>query len=92
MPLPAHSPVAERASLRLTSAQTGVSDVIEIYVFTAIALVAAGVMIGVLAVLSLGIRRDDRPGGFPADTDDRVVRSARRVIGAGARAPELAKR
>jgi hypothetical protein len=29
-----------------------------------------GLLIGVLAVLSLGIRRDDHPGSFPADTDD----------------------
>ena len=65
---------------------------IGIYVFTVIALVSAGVMIGVLAVLSLGIRRDDHPGGFPADTEDRVVRSVRRLIGVGTRAPEPAKR
>jgi hypothetical protein len=33
----------------------------------AIALVAAGVAIGILAMVRLGIKRDDRPGGFPAD-------------------------
>lgn len=62
----------------------------EIYVFTAIALVAAGAVIGVLAVVALGIRRDDRRGGFPAHTDDRIARGARRVTGVGARGPELA--
>lgn len=63
-PLPAPSAVAARASPRMTLRQAGVSDVIEIYVFTAIALVAAGVMIRVLAVLSPGTRRDDHSGGF----------------------------
>jgi len=62
-----------------------------IYVVTAIALVGTGVVIGVLAVVSLGIRRDDRRGGFPADTNDRMARSARRMTGAGARGAELAR-
>jgi hypothetical protein len=69
-----------------------VVDVIEMYVFTAIALVVAGAVIGVLAVVSLGIRRDDHRDGFPAGTDDRVARGARRVTGVGVRGPELAKR
>ena len=62
---------------------------IEIYLFTAIALVATGVVIGILAVVSLGIRREDRRGGFPADANDRLARSARRVTGVGTRGPEL---
>jgi hypothetical protein len=64
--------------------------VIEIYVFTAIALVAAGAVIGVLAVVALGIRRDDRRGGFPARTRDRIARGARQVTGVGVRRPEPA--
>jgi hypothetical protein len=64
--------------------------VIEIYVFAALALVVAGVTIGILVMICLGIKRDDRSGGFPADTDDRTARAARRVIGVGARSAELA--
>jgi len=67
-----------------------VGTVIEMYVFAAIALVVAGVAIGVLVMVCLGVNRDDRPGGFPAHTDDRIARAARRVTGAGGRRPELA--
>jgi len=63
--------------------------VIETYVFAALALVCAGVTIGILVMICLGIKRDDRPGGFPADTDDLTARAARRVIGVGARSAEL---
>ncbi|MBV9094524.1 MAG: hypothetical protein JO132_11695 [Streptosporangiaceae bacterium] len=65
---------------------------IETYVFTAIALVAAGAVIGAFAVVSLGIRRDDRPGGFPARTTDRIIRNARTVTGVGTRSLEPARR
>ena len=61
----------------------------ETYIFAALALVLAGVTIGILVMICLGIRRDDRPGGFPAHTDDRAARAARRVIGVGARGAEL---
>lgn len=60
------------------------------YIFIAIALVASGAMIGVLAVVTLGIRRDDRRGGFPARPRGRVTRGARRVTGVGIRSPEPA--
>jgi hypothetical protein len=60
------------------------------YIFAAIALVTAGVVIGILAVVALGIRRDDRRGGFPARTHSRMARGARRVTGVGIRSPELA--
>jgi hypothetical protein len=60
------------------------------YIFAAIALVTAGAVIGVLAVVALGIRRDDRRGGFPARAHGRVARGARRVTGVGTRGPELA--
>jgi len=36
------------------------------YIFAAIALVTAGAVIGVLTVVALGIRQEDRRGGFPA--------------------------
>ena len=66
------------------------SDVTGTYIFASIALVAAGAVIGILAVVALGIRRDDRRGGFPARTHSRMARGARRVTGAGTRSPELA--
>ncbi len=46
---------------------------------SAIALVAAGAAIGIVAMVCLGIKRDDRPGGFPADADDRIARAARKM-------------
>jgi hypothetical protein len=67
------------------------SDVTGTYIFAAIALVAAGAMIGVLTVVTLGIRRDDRRGGFPARPRGRAARGARRVIGVGIRGPEPAQ-
>ena len=60
------------------------------YIFAAIALVAAGAVIGVLAVVALGIRREDRRGGFPARPRGWLARSARRVTGVGTRGAELA--
>ena len=63
---------------------------IGMYVSAATALLAAGVAIGVLVVVCLGIKRDDRPGGFPADAHDRTERAARKMTGAGARRPERA--
>ena len=60
------------------------------YIFTAIALVTAGVVIGVLGVVSLGIRREDRRGRFPARPRGWLARSARRATGAGIRTPEPA--
>jgi hypothetical protein len=66
------------------------NDVTGTYIFAAIALAAAGAVIGVLAVVALGIRREDRRGGFPARPRGLVARGARRLTGAGTRGPELA--
>ena len=63
---------------------------IGMYVSAAIALVVAGVAIGIVAMVCLGIKRDDRPGGFPGDANDRIARAARKMTGAGARRPERA--
>jgi hypothetical protein len=65
---------------------------IEMYASAAIALVVAGALVGILVMLRLGLKRDDRPAGFPADTDDRIARATRRLTGAGARRPELAEK
>jgi hypothetical protein len=63
---------------------------IGMFVSAAIALVVAGVAIGILVMVRLGIKRDDRPGGFPADANDRIARATRKMTGAGARSPEPA--
>ena len=60
------------------------------YVSAAIALVVAGVAIGILVMVCLGIKRDDRPGGFPAAAKGRTARAARKMTGAGTRRPESA--
>ena len=62
---------------------------IAMYVSVAVALVSAGAAIGIVAMVCLGIRRDDRPGGFPAPAKDRTARAVRKMTGAGAR-PEPA--
>jgi hypothetical protein len=54
------------------------------YVSAAAALLVAGVAIGILVMVCLGIKRDDRPGGFPADAHDRIARATRKVTCAGA--------
>jgi hypothetical protein len=60
------------------------------YVSAAIALVAAGVVIGILVMVCVGIKRDDRPGGFPADARGRMARATRKMTGAATRTTELA--
>jgi hypothetical protein len=60
------------------------------YVFAAIALVAAGVVIGVIAMVSLGIHREERQFTLTGGTQDRVTRGARRLTGLYSRIPELA--
>ncbi len=63
---------------------------IGMYVSAAAALVLAGVTIGIVVMVCLGIKRDDRPGGFPADANGRIARAARKMTGACARSPERA--
>jgi hypothetical protein len=60
------------------------------YVYAAAALLGAGMVIGILVMVCLGIKRDDRPGGFPADAHDRMARATRKITGAAARSTELA--
>jgi hypothetical protein len=59
------------------------------FVFAALALVVASVTMGILVMICLGIKRDDRPGGFPADINDRTAGAATGVS-VGARGAELA--
>jgi hypothetical protein len=58
---------------------------IEGYTLAAVALLAAGAVVGFLAVVRLGIHREGRRGAFPADTEDPIARGVRRVTGLGAR-------
>jgi hypothetical protein len=55
--------------------------VIVMRVLEAVALVLAGGTVGGIGVISLGIKRDDRRGRFPAYTDDPIARAARRGTG-----------
>ena len=61
------------------------------YISAAIALVGGGAAIGGLAVVSLGIKRDDHPDGFPGYTNNRIARATRRMTGARARSSELGR-
>ena len=79
-----------RSNDRITPGQREVGAVIGMHVLEVIELVVAGGTIGGLGVISLGIKRDDRPGGFPADAHDRMARATRKITGAGARSTELA--
>jgi len=63
----------------------------ETYLIAAITLVVTGMVIGALVMVCLGIKRDDRPGGFPAHTHDRIANAARRASGVGVRRPEMAE-
>jgi hypothetical protein len=63
---------------------------IEIYLLTAAALVTVGVAIGVVAIISLGIHREERDGGLMNHTTDRVLRGARRATGFYSHVPDSA--
>jgi hypothetical protein len=64
--------------------------VIESYFIITIALLASGVVTGILAVFSLGIRRDGRRRRLAADAHDSAARGAGQLIDAGARGTESA--
>lgn len=54
---------------------------------SAAALLIAGVALGVLAVVSLGIRREERDLSLTNDITDRAARGARRLNGLYTRRP-----
>ena len=56
-----------------------------IYVFAAAALLMAGAAIGVVAVVSLAIRREDHDLSLTRDITNRRARGARRINGVGIR-------
>ena len=51
------------------------AEVTETDLFAALALLLAGVAIGILVMICLGIRRADQPGGLPAHTNDPAARA-----------------
>jgi len=55
------------------------------YLTAAAALVIAGVVIGVLIVICLGIHREERRGTLTRQSDNRMDRGVRRLNGAGSR-------
>ena len=55
------------------------------YLTAAAALVIAGVVIGVLTVICLGIHREERRGSLTRQSDNRMDRGVRRLNGAGSR-------
>jgi hypothetical protein len=60
---------------------------IEIYVGAA--LVIAGAALGIVAVISLGIRREERDLSLTTDTTGRVARGTRRLNGVYTRNPGI---
>lgn len=65
---------------------------IGIYVCTAIALVAAGALAGVLIVVAFAIRREDHRLSLTTDINDRVALGARALTGVYTRRPQSANR
>ncbi len=55
------------------------------YLAAAAALVIAGVVFGVLIVISLGIHREERRGSLTKESDSRMARGVRRLNGASSR-------
>jgi len=53
----------------------------EIYLLTTAALVAFGIAIGVVLVVSLGIRREERNSSLMHGTTNRMLLGTRRVTG-----------
>ena len=55
------------------------------YLTAAAALVIAGIVIGVLIVICLGIHREERRGSLTKQSGNRMDRGVRRLNGAGSR-------
>jgi hypothetical protein len=55
------------------------------YLTAAAALVIAGIVIGVLIVICLGIHHEERRGSLTKESDSRMDRGVRRLNGAGSR-------
>jgi hypothetical protein len=55
------------------------------YLTAAAALVIAGIVVGILIVICLGIHREERRGSLTKESDSRMDRGVRRLNGAGSR-------
>jgi hypothetical protein len=55
------------------------------YLTAAAALVIAGIVVGVLIVICLGIHREERRGSLTRQSDNPMDRGVRRLNGAGSR-------
>lgn len=60
---------------------------IEVYALASVVLLAAGAVIGFVALVSIGIRREEVAGTMTISTSDRVARGARTINGLSARIP-----
>ncbi len=58
---------------------------IEVYVLTAVALLAAGAALGFVVLVSMGIHREEAAHSMKTPTSDRVARGARAANGLCAR-------
>ena len=61
------------------------------YVYVAISLVVAGVVIGVVGVVCLGIHREERDCSMTGDVTIPVIRGVRRLTGLSARGYQYAR-
>jgi len=61
---------------------------IEVYALIAVALMAAGGTLGVVAVISVGIRRDEKAHRHAIKSPDRIAGFARGACGYYTRLPE----
>lgn len=56
-----------------------------VVIVMAVALFLGGIAVGVIAVVAVSVRREDRAFSMPGDAPDRISRSARRLNGLGSR-------
>jgi hypothetical protein len=63
--------------------------VIEVYLLAAVALIGVGAVLGFLALVSLGIRREGTAHSMTTPTSDPIARGARVASGVGTRTPGI---
>lgn len=64
---------------------------IEVYLIAALTLVAAGAVVGILAVLAWGIRREEKAYSLTIASPDRLASGVRAATGAHARRPGISR-
>jgi hypothetical protein len=63
---------------------------IGMYAIIALTLIAGGVALGIITVVSLGIRREEKQGSLTVDSPSPAASGARTILGAFSRRPGLA--